>query len=207
VGRVDKMFLNRKDAAEKLSLKINPNEFVSSHVLSLSTEGLIIAKELAHQIKSEYELLISEVLIDPGKYHLEFGAIVEDQIPFVVEEFNLSNPLILEIIHEAQRKILNKRNDYRRGRELSSLQGKTIFLVDDWLVWGVRLMAALHFLQSNGVKETILCSPILDHHLTNFLPNYRAYYLEKSEEGNSIRDFYKNFNPLKRSEALAIFQI
>ncbi len=205
--RNNEMFLNRKDAAEKLSLQINPDDFRLSLVLSLSLEGLIIAKELAHQLKTEYDLLISEILVDPGKHHQEFGTIVEDHIPFVMNGINLSNPLILEIIHEAKRKNVNKIKDLRNGKELNSLKGKKILLVDDWLVLGMRLIGSLHFLQSKGVKDIVFCSPVCDHNLISYLSDFKFYFLETSFEGNSIKDFFMDYNPLKKSDIQTIFHI
>lgn len=80
------MFIDRKDAGQKLALKLEKYRDKKALVLAIPKGGVEVGFYVAEHIHAEFSLLISRKLPYPFEPEAGFGAIAEDGSIFIYED-------------------------------------------------------------------------------------------------------------------------
>lgn len=133
-------------------------------VLGLPRGGVAVASALSRELRLPLDVLVSTRLMTATRPRRAFGAITEDGIPY--RDDLLAK--VFGVTSEAERAEVRRRREeadggarlYRGGRPAPLMEGRTIVLVDDGVVTGFTLLAAIETLRRRRPRRLIAAVPV-----------------------------------------------
>ena len=196
-------FKDIQEASEKL-VSLLPKDILSSDetvVISVSKEGLFFAKEIANSIHSELDILITQPIVAPNNSLLCIAMVSETQEVIInkalISSFSIDEDYIYkEANRQYKDKILGNIETYRKGKELLSVEGKYVVLVDDCIETGLSMMLALKSVIQRGAKNIFIVTPILDKIVYDNLITIcdGVFCIHTIQDYISIEYYYENFD-------------
>ena len=157
------MFKDRHEAGAKLAEKINElKDMKSLLVLALPRGGVCVGHEVARRLRAPLDVFITRKLGFPGQPELAVGAISETGHVVLNQKLAGEVPkTLLEREVEGQKQEISRRvAQYRGGKRLHRIAGKTILLVDDGLATGATAKVAVESLRREGPQQLIVAVPV-----------------------------------------------
>ncbi len=208
------MFKDRTQAgkrlAEKLKSDLGTIDPSGAVVLGIPRGGLAIGKEINLNLGLPFDCLIIKKIPAPENEELAIGAVGEGGI--VVWEEKICQDLKIdikykqEIVKKKIEEFEKKENDFRCGKDIANLKGKLVIIVDDGILTGATIKAAVAVVKNFSPKEVIIAVPVI---ALETLPEIkkmvdRIIYLEAPEMVFSLDQFYEDFKQLSDEEARKI---
>lgn len=157
-------FEDRRDAGKRLGEMLHQRDFPDPFILALPRGGVVVADEVARELKAQLDVVISRKIGAPGQPELGIGAISEDGKPAfnprMSAYFNIDSPMVQHTVREETDELKRRKELYRGGHELPDLAGKTVIVVDDGLATGATALSAAQFLRTKNPEKIILAVPI-----------------------------------------------
>jgi len=198
-------FEDREDAAIQL-IETLPLELLEENdpvVIGVSEGGVYFADKIAKAVHSKMDILLTEAILAPNNPELSIAMISETEEVVMhkalIDSFGINEDYVYG---EAQRKydeeVLSYVYKYRKGKDLVSLAGKYVVLVDECVETGLTMMVALKSVIARGAKNIYIATPILDKTVYENLLNVcdGVFCPHKIQDYISIEYYYKNFEPL-----------
>jgi len=165
----DPLFTDSEDAAKKV-LEELPRELFEGDetvVIGVSEAGVFYADYIAKALHANFDILLTEPIFAPNNPEVPIAMISETEEVVLhkalVEAFDISEDFIFA---EAQRKyeeeVISYVYRYRKGKELQSLKGKYVLLVDACIETGLTMMVALKSVIAREAKNIYIATPVLD---------------------------------------------
>lgn len=158
------IFQDRHDAGRRLAaelvLDIRPGDIV----LALPRGGVVVGYEVAVSLGIALDVLISRKIGAPGNPELAIGAVAEidglwmDQP--AMDMLEVSPDYVREEAERQRREIDRMIEVYRGGRPLSSLDGRTVIVVDDGIATGYTMLAAVKGVREAKPGELVVAVPV-----------------------------------------------
>jgi len=151
------IFKNRKEAGKLLAKKLldyrnNPDVVV----LGLPRGGVVLAREIADEIKAPLDIVVPRKLGAPFSSELAIGAITQDGNAVLnkdlIKELGVDEKYIKKEIEKEKKEALRRLEKYRFGKKPIDLINKTIVLVDDGIATGYTMYAAIDFIKTKTKK-------------------------------------------------------
>ena len=209
-------FENREDAAKQL-ISVLPTELFKDKepvVIAVSEGGVYFADKIAKAQHCAMDILLTEAILAPNNPDLSIAMVSETEEVVMhkalIDSFGISEDYVYG---EAQRKydddVLSYVYKYRKGKDILSLEGKYVVLVDECVETGLTMMVALKSVIARGVKDIYIATPILDKTVYENLLNVcdGVFCPHKIEDYISIEYYYKNFDLLTFEEISEIIDI
>jgi len=202
-------FYDREDASLQL-IETLPIELLSENetvVIGVSEGGVYFADKIAKKIDAQMDILLTESILAPNNSELAIAMVSEtDEVVIhkaLVDAFEINEDYIYS---EAQRKyeedVLTYVYRYRKGRDLVSLEGKYVVLVDECIETGLTMLVALKSAVARKAKNIYIATPILDrtvyHNLLSICDG--VFCPHKIRDYISIEYYYRNFKPFSFEE-------
>jgi putative phosphoribosyl transferase len=200
------MFINRKDAGEKLSTALSGYRNKNVLVLGIPRGGAEIAYYIARYLKAELALIITRKLGFPSDPETAFGAIAEDGSVYLSPEAsNVPDDAMRAIIEHEKQEIKRRIKKLRKGRPLPELKGRTVILADDGIATGSTLFAAIAFCRKMKVGKIVVAAPIAGQRIDYMLIKMvdEVIILEKPEFFYAVGQGYQDFDDLSDEETVA----
>ena len=157
------VFEDRNDAGRKLARMLEEYRHSEAIILAIPSGGVPVGKELEAALGLEFDLLIARKMQIPWNTEAGFGAINMDGEIVLNEALCNSLNLSHEVLRVQERKAMlsiRERNElFRDGREMSTLSGRPVILVDDGLASGYTMMAALEFVRKRTPRKIVIAVP------------------------------------------------
>ncbi len=198
-------FKDREDAVIEL-IDTLPLELLQENetvVIGVSKGGVYFADKIAKIVHSQMDILLTEAILAPNNSELAIAMISETEEVVMnkalIDSFGINEDYVYG---EAQRKydeeVLSYVYKYRKGKDLVSLTGKYVVLVDECVETGLTMMVALKSVIARGAKNIYIATPILDKSVYENLLNVcdGVFCPHKIQDYISIEYYYKNFDPL-----------
>ncbi|MEN9934025.1 MAG: hypothetical protein RLZZ387_604 [Chloroflexota bacterium] len=133
-------------------------------VLALPRGGVPVAFEVARRLGAPLDVLLVRKLGVPGHEELAMGAIAEGGLRVlnadVVDALDIP-PAMIEAITSVERAELDRRaRAYRGSRTLVEPRDRTVILVDDGLVTGATMQAAIAAVRAQHPHRLIVAVPL-----------------------------------------------
>lgn len=158
------VFADRRDAGRQLAEHLEQYRGADTVVLALPRGGVPVAAEVADALGARLDVIVARKIGAPGRPELGVGAIAEGGEPLLDERTLAMLDLQradLDTTVAAERAELDRRvQQYRGGRELPDLRGRTVIVVDDGLATGVTARAALQALRDRSPAHLVLAVPV-----------------------------------------------
>jgi len=159
------LFHDRYDAGRQLAARLTHyggREDVV--VLALPRGGVPVGYEVAEALGAPLDVFLVRKLGTPGHDELAMGAIASggDRVlnEEVVRRLRASDQTIARVEIEERRELERQEREYRRGRPLLDVRGKTVILVDDGLATGSTMRAAVAALRRLGPARIVVAVPV-----------------------------------------------
>ncbi len=208
-------FEDREDAAVKL-MKVLPLKLLEENetvVIGVSEGGSYLASEIAKATNSEMDILLTEAILAPNNPELTIAIVSETEEVVMnkalIDSFGISEDYVYS---EAKRKydeeVLSYVYRYRKGKDLTSLKGKYVVLVDECIETGLTMTVALKSAIEREAKNIYIATPILDKMVYQDLLSIcdGVFCPYKIENYISIEYYYKNFETLSIEEIFEIME-
>ncbi len=159
-----KRFRNRRQAGALLGARLREVEAVNPLVLGLLRGGAPVAYEAARALQAPLDVFLVRKLGVPGQSELAFGAIAEGGVQVfnqeVIKRLGLGEDVIEQVTRQQGRELYRRARFYRGERPPASIEGRTIFLVDDGLATGASMRAAIQALSFQNPLEIVPAIPV-----------------------------------------------
>jgi len=208
------MFRDRTEAGKKLTLKLKADlatkGWGKAVVLAIPRGGVAVGKEISEAFKLPFDCLIIKKIPAPENEELAIGAVGEGGV--VIWEDRLCRDLGVpveykqEIVRKKVDEFEKKENDFRRGRSIPEIKGRTVIIADDGIATGATAKAAVAVVRNFNPKEVVIAVPVI---AADSLPEIKrladkVIYLEAPEMFFSVDQFYQDFRQLTDEEARKI---
>lgn len=160
-----KRFENRTQAGRYLAKKLTTYAHArDAIVLGLPRGGVVVAFEIAKELKLPLDIFLVRKLGVPGYEELAMGAIASGGIRVMNEEVlqgvRVSDSAIEAVAEREERELKRRETAYRNHRPQLNLKGLTVILVDDGLATGATMRAAALALQKQHPKKLVIAVPV-----------------------------------------------
>lgn len=158
------MFDDRRDAGRQLAERLTAYAGDDTVVLALPRGGVPVGAEVAAALGARLDVIVARKIGAPGRPELGVGAIAEGGEP-ILDLRTLGmlglKATDLDATVAVERAELDRRvRDYRGGRPLPDVRGRTVIVVDDGLATGVTARAALQALRGMDPARLVLAVPV-----------------------------------------------
>jgi putative phosphoribosyl transferase len=162
---MNRRFRDRADAgrqlAEKLDAFAGRTDVI---VLALPRGGVPIGYQVAKALNAPLDIFLVRKLGVPGHEEFAKGAIASGGVRVLNGQLVRQLPnaeALIEVVTQRETAELQRRErEYRNGRPLLDVRGKTVILVDDGLATGSTMRAAVRALRKRDVAEIIVAVPV-----------------------------------------------
>jgi len=162
------LFENRKAAAAALRemLPLAQMQRESWVLVAVSEGGVLLCREINAKMRLKIDWLIGEPITAPHNPECELGRVSESEEIVINDDLVNAFGVQYDYVYgEARRKheerVLSKIYHFRKGRPLTSFGGKTIVLVDEGAVSGLKLMCAIKTVLARSPDALYACVPVM----------------------------------------------
>jgi len=202
-------FNDREDASMQL-LEALPLELLSNNetvVIGVSEGSVYFSDIIAKKVNAQMDILLTAPILAPNNSELAIAMISETEEIVIhkalTEAFGINEDYIYSEAHRKyEEEVLSYVYKYRKGKDLVSLQGKYVVLVDECIETGLTMMVALKSVIARGAKNIYIATPILDKAVyQNLLTVCDGVFCpHKIQDYISIEYYYRNFEPMTFEE-------
>jgi putative phosphoribosyl transferase len=206
------LFYDRTDAGRRLAKLLKRRIQGLCIVLAIPRGGVVVGYEVAKELGCPLDVVISRKVGAPAQPELAVGAVAEDGAVFVDEEIaglvGVSRDYVERRAREELREVRRRAEEYRGGREMPDLSGKTVILVDDGLATGLTMMAAVHMARNKGAEKVVVAVPVSPPETVAKLRRHadEVICLETPTNFYAIGQFYDRFDQLTDEETNSILR-
>ena len=208
-------FENKESAAAEL-IETLPLDLLKDNetvIISVSEGGVYYADQIAKETNSQMDILLTEAILAPNNPELAIAMVSETEEVVMhkalIDSFDINEDYIYSEAHRKyEEEVLDYVYKYRKGKDLVSLKGKYVVLVDECIETGLTMMVALKSVIAREAKNIYIATPILDKTVYENLLSVcdGVFCPHKIQDYISIEYYYKNFKPLDFEEISAILK-
>lgn len=210
------MFIDRKDAGEKLSIELEKFKVESPIVLAIPRGGIVTAYETIRKFGLQWDLIIPRKIGLPHNKEIAIGAISLDETYLFNEKYidmlNISQDYIKKEVLEQTNEIKRRLNKYKGNENFPDVKNKTVIIIDDGIATGFTIQAAIKSIKKYDPQKIILAVPvapqdtisllekIVDEVICLFIPNefYAVSLYYKSFEQTTDEEVFNIVRELKK---------
>lgn len=168
-------------------------------VVGLLRGGVPVAAEVAKALNAPLDVIIVRKLGVPSHPELGMGAIGEDGVQVLNAEVVQAEGVTPE---EIDRVVVRERDElerrverFRSGRELVSLKGRVVMIVDDGIATGSTARVACQVARAHGASYIVLSVPVAPRGWERVLAGVADEYVcvATPQVFYSVGQFYSNF--------------
>ena len=204
------MFVDRKDAGEKLSIELEKFKDENPIVLAIPRGGIVTAYETIKKFGFEWDLIIPRKIGLPHNKEIAIGAISLDGTYLFNEEYidmlNISQEYIKKEVFEQTEEIKRRLNKYKGNENFPDVKNKTVIIIDDGIATGFTIQAAIKSIKKHDAKKIILAVPVAPQDTISLLEKIvdEVICLFIPDEFYAVGSYYKSFEQTTDEEVFNI---
>jgi len=193
------MFVDRKDAGEKLSIVLAKFKDENPIILAIPRGGIVTAYNTIKIFEFEWDLIIPRKIGSPNNKEIAIGAIYLDETYLFNEKYidmlNISQEYIKKEIFEQTEEIKRRLNKYKGNDNFPDVKNKTVIIIDDGIATGFTIQAAIKYIKKHDAKKIILAVPVAPQNTISQLEKIvdEVICLFIPYEFYAVGSYYKNF--------------
>ena len=158
-------FADRREAGRELAARLQTYRGRPGViVLALPRGGVPVAFELAEALDAPLDIFVVRKLGMPGHPEFAIGAIASGGVHVVndsaVQAYRIPAAAIDAVARHELVELERREREYRQGRPLSDVHGRTVILVDDGLATGSTMRAAVQAVRALGPSRVVVAVPV-----------------------------------------------
>jgi predicted phosphoribosyltransferase len=181
-------------------------------VLGVPRGGVVVAREIAHALQADLDMVLAHKLGAPGNPELAIGAVCEDGKLFLDEEISsymgVDDDYIKREKSRQLQEIARRVKHYRSVLPKIPLAGRVAIVTDDGVATGATLQAALWAVRQENPKKIVAALPVGPQETLEKLSRDadETICLQAPPFFSAISQFYSYFNQVEDEELLEILQ-
>jgi putative phosphoribosyl transferase len=212
LSRSSEQFRDRQEAGRLLARELREYQGQKAVTLGIPRGGIVVARELAHAIDAELDVVLAHKLRTPGHAELAMGSVAEDGKLFlnegVVRELGVSEMYIEQEKRRQLAEIRRRVELIRQVRPKVPLSSRIVIVTDDGVATGATTQAALWAVRLERPSKLVVALPVGPEDTI-------ARLAEDADEMICLRapplfaavgQFYLRFQPVEDDELLQILQ-
>ncbi|MBI5641968.1 MAG: phosphoribosyltransferase [Deltaproteobacteria bacterium] len=156
-------YIDRAEAGRSLAERLSRHSGERPVVLGLPRGGVVVAAEIARELKCELDVLVAGKLRAPYNPELAIGAIAEDGRVYLNELAIRGLRIKEDYLTREKRARLTAINErlalYRKVKKKVPLAGRTLIIVDDGLATGATMISAIQAASASRAGKIIVAVP------------------------------------------------
>jgi putative phosphoribosyl transferase len=201
------MFIDRKDAGEKLAQALEKYRNQDVIVVGIPRGGVEVAYYVANHLNAELCAVIARKLGYPENPEAAFGAIAEDGSVYISDwaSETMTKEEMNAVIEEEKQEIKRRVEKFRRGKPLPQMKGKTVIITDDGIATGATVFATIELCKNMGASRIVVAAPISGRSMEAVLRRKadEVVILEKPLLYQAVSQGYRRFYNLTDEETIA----
>lgn len=157
-------FRDRADAGERLAEQLSQYQGGNVVVLAIPRGGVPVAMKVAGKLGAALDVVITRKIPIPHNPEAGYGAVTEDGTIVLnqplVAQLGLSQQQIKRQAEEVQVEIRRRSAAYRSKLPASSIEGKTVIIIDDGLASGFTMVAAIKSARQRKAAKVVVAVPV-----------------------------------------------
>jgi putative phosphoribosyl transferase len=206
------MYHDRDHAGQLLARELA--QYAAEHplVLAIPRGGIAVAAVVARVLNAELDVLYVRRLCVPGHEELALGAMADAQAPVVnrtvVESFAITRTAMDRVIAHERAELERRELALRGDRPPPVIEGRTVVLIDDGVVTGMTMRAAIGAVRARGAQRVVVAVPVAARETIPILQREadRVICPVQPEHVFSLGQFYEDFTPISSAFAQRIFE-
>jgi putative phosphoribosyl transferase len=161
----NRQFADRREAGKELAAELGAYRGRQDVVvLALPRGGVPVAFEVAEALDAPLDIFVVRKLGMPGHPEYAMGAIASGGVRVLSEDairwYGISASQIETVAREELAELQRREREYRQGRSLPDLYGRTVILVDDGLATGSSMRAAVQAVRAHKPARVVVAVPV-----------------------------------------------
>ncbi len=202
------MFIDRKDAGNKLSLRLEKFKDDNCIILGIPRGGIVTAYETIKKFEFQWDLIIPRKIGSPNNNEIAIGAVTSDGTYFLNEKYvdmlNISQDYIERELYEQTEEIKRRLKKYKGNENFPKVNDKTVIIIDDGIATGFTILAAINSIKNHGSKKIILAIPVAPQDTINYLESFvdEVICLLIPDDFHAVGLHYENFDQVTDEEVI-----
>jgi len=194
-------FADRREAGRVLAVKLSSYaEREDVLVVGLSNGGMVVASEIAQQLQLPLDTLLVRRFEVPRHEYLHMGAVAEGGPvvlnPGVIKGLGLDRDAVEMATVAAEAELEDEGMRFRTAHPQAAVLGKVVILVDDGIVTGASVRAAVAALRARGAAQIIIATPVVPALTCDLLKHAaeRVVTVAEPEVVGALDEWYEDFD-------------
>ena len=158
------LFRDRVQAGRLLGDALKDLRGQKAVVLGIPRGGIIVAREVAHVLDADLDIVLSRKLGTPGQEELAMGSLSEDGNIFlnddVVKPLGITSQQIAQEKARQMAEISRRSQMFRKALPKTPLQGRVVVVTDDGLATGATMQAGLRAVRQEKPCTLVVAVPV-----------------------------------------------
>jgi predicted phosphoribosyltransferase len=203
-------FRDRREAGERLALRLRPLRGDRAVVLGLSEGGLVVAGEIADVLGAPLDILLTQRIESAGPPPVLLGAVGEGGLVVwdhgAIRRFDIEPEQLTRLAGEALAALAGQVAVYRRTVAPIPIAGRTVVLADDGAATGTTAHTAIRVLRARQVGRIVLAVPVAQARVLDRLAREVDQFvcLRPVPWMQAVRNSYRKFSAVADTEALEL---
>lgn len=212
VSHAGEPFYDRVEAGRLLGRELKDFSEAGTVVLGIPRGGLVIARELAHDLSIRLDIVLSRKLGAPGNPELAIGAVTEDGRLFrheeIIRQFRISDAYIEQEKAHQMAEMARRAELIRRLLPKVPLAGKVTIITDDGVATGATMQAALWAVRQEHPRKLVAALPVGPEETMRRLSRDadETICLRAPPDFTAVGQFYVRFSQVEDDEVIAIIR-
>lgn len=200
-------FLNRYDAAMKLTLLLEKYRNEEGVVLAVPRGGVPIGYYLAMHLNFPLDLLMTKKIGHPANEEFAIGAVgMQDSI--VEKGYNIPEKYIEGEINRIRKTLIKRYKKFMWNAEPVDINNKIVIVVDDGVATGKTILVSLKLLRSQHPKKLVVAVPVASAAAARLIKREVDDFicLHIPEPFGGVGRFYRDFSETTDEEVMALLK-
>lgn len=209
----NRKFRDRLEAGSQLSKRLLGYAGQDNVIAAaLPRGGVVVASEVAQQLKVALDIFIVRKLGVPGREELAMGAIASGGVTVVNEELvtmlGITEDAIARVAQQEEEELRRREELYRNGRPAMELKNKIVILIDDGLATGSSMRAAVLAVRQKSPRRLVVAVPVGSASVCQQLLSQadEAVCLRTPEPFLAVGQWYESFSQVSDDEVKSLLQ-
>jgi putative phosphoribosyl transferase len=154
------LFADRRDAGRELVELVASEAEADAVVVALSHGGVEVGAEIALALRAPLDMLVVRKIRYPGAPHRVLGAVAPGYAVYVHTRADLSSSQLAAAAALARRELAHVDARIHRNHPQIDVTGREVFLVDDGITSGARMITAARWARSNRARRVVAAVPV-----------------------------------------------
>lgn len=200
-------FADRREAGQRLALRLHDRGVDADVVLAIPRGGLPLGREVADALDLPLDVIVAKKIGAPGNPEYAIGAVGSDGSTWLdedgIERAGIDDAYVEEQREETAAAAREKAERYRQGGPEPDLEDQRVLIVDDGAATGSTAIAATRLARERGAEHVTVAVPVAPPQTTETLSRETdtVVTLLVPAQFDAVGQFYDSFDQVSDEEA------